>query len=141
MDIGLPQELQLEIDDLESTYPDLIKATVSSSSRDGIVDDAEIAANALDEGAERAPDEPSSDSSSERSSGGQETSNSMTDSLDNNPVPDREGPDADDANGDSSHHIENATESDPASAPIDGDDDDEDTVNRAELIEQTKVSG
>jgi hypothetical protein len=140
--IGLPQELQIEIDDLESTYPDLMKATVSSSSRDGIIYGAGIAANALDEGAEGAPDEPSSDSSSESSSGGQETSNSMTDSLHNTPVPDREGPDADEADGDSGHHIENATESDPGSAPIDGDDDDnEDTVDRAELIEQTKVSG
>lgn len=132
--------MQLEIDDLESTYPDLKKATVSPSARDGIIDGADAAANTLDEGAEGAPDEPSSDSNSERSSGGQEASNSLTDSLHNTPLPDREGSDADDADGDSSHQIENATESDPGSATIDGEDDEEeDTVDRAELIEQTKV--
>jgi hypothetical protein len=117
-----------------------MKATVSSSARDGIIDGADAAANPLDEGAEGAPDEPSSDSNSERSSGGRETSNSMTDSLHNTILPNRKGSDADDADGDGSHQIENVAESDPESAPIDREgDEEEDTVDRAELIEQTKV--
>lgn len=118
-----------------------MKATVSPSARDGIIDGDDIAANPHDEGVAGAPDEPSSDSNSERSSGGQEASNGMTDSLHNTSLPDREGSDADDADGDSSHQIENVLESDPGSAPIDGEDDEEeeDTVDRAELIEQTKV--
>ena len=114
---------------------------MGSSASDGIIDGAHIAVNPLDEGAEGAQDEHSSNSSSEHSSGGQEAPNSMTDSLHNTPLPDREGLDADDADGDSSHQIKNVTESDPGSAAIDGDGDDEeeDTVDRADLIEQTKV--
>ena len=116
-----------------------MKATVSSSARNGVIDDADLAANTLDDRTKEAQDKHSSDSLTEHSSGGQETSNSMTDSLHNTPLPDREGLDAD---GDSSHHIESATESDPGSAHMDRDDDDveeEGTVDRAELIKQTKV--
>ena len=120
-------------------YPDLITTTGGPSATDGRTDSIEEVSSAL-EGTEEASDERLADSGDDHINGDRETSHSVADSMNNSSSLDNDGLATDDANGDNNHKIENTTESDLGSALIDaGDDDDEDTVDRAELIEQAKV--
>ena len=129
----------MEIEDLESMYPDLIRTTGGPSAANDLTDSIEEVSSTL-EGTEEASDERLTNSSDDHINGDRETSHSAADSMNKSSSPDNDGLTTDDANGDNNHKIENTTESDPGSALIDaGDDDDEDTVDRAELLEQAKV--
>lgn len=121
-------------------YPDLIITTTGGpSAADGLTDSVEDVSSLL-EGTEEASDERRTNSSDNHIDGDRESSHNLTDSMNNSSSPDNDGITTDDANGDNNHEVVKTTESDPGSALIDaGDDGDEDTVDRAELIEQAKV--
>ena len=120
-------------------YPDLITTTGGPSAVDGLTDSVEEVSSAL-EGTEEASDERLTNSIDDHINGDRESSHSVIDSIENSSSPDNDGLTTDDANGNNDLKTENTTESDLASALIDAEDDDgEDTVDRAELIEQAKV--
>ena len=116
-----------------------MKATEGTPAPNCVMNNADMTGDALDEGPEGVSDEHPSDSSGEINNEGHETCDGVTDSKHSSSSPGSGGPGDDDDDDSSSHKIVNNTEPDPGSAPVD--DEGDDTEDRAELIELTKVCG